>query len=359
LIELSLEQKKVIKNNFNKFKEYMGSSEFKKDFRDREDRVAYYQHDLPGKIEEFSEVDVEEIITKLWAARIWGNKLYHAQKILSDNGIEKIQTEFKHLLDTKKPASDRYQRMLKKITGLGPSSITEMLCYIQPDECGIWNRKARDALKILNITDVDPNKYQISAKEYETFNDILKSIANELKLLKVTKPLELEIDLLYVDFFLYTVAQNEKPILDTEDEDFDHNEIRDLTEDIGVMLGFETSKELRIAHGAQVDVVWRTRIGNLGTVTYVFEVHKSGSIDSLLLNLQKAKSNPTVQKLIAISDDKQLNRIEKECEGLPEEFKRDLIFWQVKDVQIVSSHLQSAMEIIDGLSLTSETFNLK
>ena len=73
------------------------------------------------------------------------------------------------------------------------------------------------------------------------------------------------------------------------------------------MLGFETSKELRIAHGAQVDVVWRTRIGNLGTVTYVLRFIVWIN-HSLRLNLQKVKSNPTVQKLIAISDDKQLNR---------------------------------------------------
>jgi hypothetical protein len=29
---------------------------------------------------------------------------------------------------------------------------------------------------------------------------------------------------------------------------------------------------MSIAHGAKVDVVWRARIGNLGAVTYIFEV---------------------------------------------------------------------------------------
>jgi len=359
MFELSSEQKKVIKNNFNKFIEYMGTSEFKRDFKDREDRVLYYQQVLPDRIDELSEIDVDDIVTNLWAARIWGNKLYHAQKIISDNGLQKLQTEFKHLLDKNKPPSQRYHRMLKNVTGLGPSSITEMLSYIQPNECGIWNKKARGALEILGIFDVDPKKYEITDQEYEMFNHVLNAIANEIKDFRASEMSEIEIDLLFVDFFLYTVIQDEKPIVDIEYKEFDHDEIKDLTADVGSMLGFETNKELRIAHGAQVDVVWRTKIGNLGTVTYVFEVHKSGSIDSLLLNLQKAKSNPTVQKLIAISDEKQLNKIEKECEGLPEEFKRDLVFWNVKDVQEVSSHLQSAMEIIDGLTLTSETFNLK
>lgn len=356
VFKLSEEQKKSLKSYFKNFNEYMNSPEFKKDLKDREVRVKYYDEDLPTVVDELSELDVEEIVTQLWASRFWGNKQYHAQKIISDNDIEKLQEEFKHLLNKNKRAGVRYQRMVKNVTGLGPSSVTEMLTYIQPQECGIWNRKARTALKKLEITEIDPKKYQISPQEYETFNSILKAIAEELKNSKTIKIPDSEIDLLFVDFFLYTLTQDYEPIIETEDEDFDHNEIRDLTEEIGAMLGFETSKELRIAHGAQVDVVWRTRIGNLGIVTYVFEVHKSGSMDSLLLNLQKAKSNPTVQKIIAISDEKQLAKIEKECEGLPEEFKRYLVFWNVKDVQKVSEHLQSAMEIIDDLGLSPEPF---
>jgi hypothetical protein len=100
-----------------------------------------------------------------------------------------------------------------------------------------------------------------------------------------------------------------------------------------------------------VDVVWRARIGNLGMVTYVFEVHKSGSMDSLLLNLQKAKSSPTVQKVIAVSDDEQLERIEHECEGLPHEFQAALAFWPVGEVQRVGEQLQGAIESINRLGL--------
>ena len=72
--------------------------------------------------------------------------------------------------------------------------------------------------------------------------------------------------------------------------------------------------------------------------------------------MQKAKSNPTVQKVIAISDEAQLQKIEKECEGLPTEFKRDLTFWQVKHVQQVAENLQSSMEIINSLDLIRGTF---
>jgi hypothetical protein len=127
-----------------------------------------------------------------------------------------------------------------------------------------------------------------------------------------------EVDLLLVDFFLYEVAQSVKvavkpggPLTSStiKPEDFDHNEVRDLLADIGTSLGFDADTEVRIAHGAQVDVVWRARIANLGLVTYVFEVHRSGSMDSLILNLQKARGASSVQKVIAVSDEAQLDQI--------------------------------------------------
>lgn len=82
----------------------------------------------------------------------------------------------------------------------------------------------------------------------------------------------------------------------------------------------------------------------------MFEVHKSGSIDGLLLNLQKARSNPTVQKVITVSDEKQLDQIRQETSGLPEEFRKAMAFWKVNEVQEVAEKLQSVSEIISSLA---------
>ena len=90
---------------------------------------------------------------------------------------------------------------------------------------------------------------------------------------------------------------------------------------------------------------------SLGIVQYVFEVHKSGSLDSLLLNLQKAKSSPTVQKVIAVSDEVQLQKIRKECQGLPHEFSTGLALWGVAEVQEVGQHLEAATRSIEKLGL--------
>lgn len=349
LIDLNPEQKKAIRIHLKKFSKYTSGEQFRKDQENRINRVLYFQRELPKKIDELSEVEMEKIITMLWASRMWGNKQYLAQKVIADNGIEKLQHELNLLLNTSSPIATRYERFLKEIKRLGPASVTEMLCYIQPDTCGIWNQKARQALRILGLDSyVSSAKYQVSGNEYETFNKILIAISEELEKAKFK-----DVDLLLVDFFLYEVSQAKAT---PEPSPFDHYEIRDLIQNIGVMLGFDADTEVQIGHGAKVDVVWRARIGNLGLVTYVFEVHKAGSIDSLLLNLQKANSSPTVQKVIAVSDKVQLEKIHLESEGLPEEFRRCLGFWKVTEVQKVGENLQSAIDVINNLGLVQGTF---
>lgn len=346
---LTLEQKKLIKNYLQPFANYVTSEQFHEDQAEREARVTYFQKELPKKIGEFSEAEIGELVVKLWASQMWGNKQYLVQKIISDNGIEKLRHELKLLLDTSSSVTTRYERFLKEVKRLGPASLTEMLCYIQPQICGIWNQKARHALKILGLDSyVDPNKYRLSADEYETFNQVLRAIAQELEAAQFKN-----VDLLFVDYFLYEVGQAtpEQPSPQEPSEAFDHDEMRDIIQTVGVMLGFDAEAEVQVGHGARVDVVWRARIGNLGLVTYVFEVHKSGSIDGLLLNLQKAKSSPTVQKVIAVSDEIQIEKIKNESEGLPEEFRRALAFWRVEEVQKVAENLQSAIEVINRLCL--------
>jgi len=105
-----------------------------------------------------------------------------------------------------------------------------------------------------------------------------------------------------------------------------------------------------------VDVLWRAQIGNLGVVTYVFEVQKSGSIDSLILNLQRARANPTVQKVVAVSYGQQLERIRNETVGLPAEFRDALALISVSDVETIFANSSKAMGIIEQLQLVKDLF---
>ena len=129
-ISLTPEQKRAIKTHLQAFRRYAASEQFQKDQEERLSRVSYFQRELPGRVAELSEADMDELITMLWASRMFGNKQYLVQKVISDNGIEKLRRELKLLLDTSSPVAARYERFLKEIKRLGPAALTEMLCYI-------------------------------------------------------------------------------------------------------------------------------------------------------------------------------------------------------------------------------------
>jgi hypothetical protein len=297
------------------------------------------------------------LITQLWATQFWRNQQYILDKIISSNGLEKLRRALADLLCGNSTVPDRYDGFLDNIKHLGPASVTEMLASKAPDQCAIWNDKARKALTILGFeTDLPLTKYRITGEELAKFNDVCRKIADELAAAGLAKP-----DLFGVDYFLYEVAQAApSPVVTPpkpgEGKQFDHDEIGDHLRDIGFWLGFQADTRQKVSHGAEVDVLWRAQIGNLGTVTYIFEVQKGGSIDSLILNLQRARANPTVQKVVAVSDEVQLERIRKETVGLPAEFRDALALMSVVDVETIYANLSKAMSIIDQLQLVNDLF---
>ena len=172
-------------------------------------------------------------------------------------------------------------------------------------------------------------------------------------------------NLLSVDYLLWMIAKNESTIEEPTSKEkkekgksvsgtSEHSEIIQKIIDIGVCLGFEAEKEVKVAHGAVVDAVWKVRIGNMGMIMYVFEVQSHGSIDSLILNRQKAGNNKAVQRLIAVSDTKQLQQIKEEVAPLK---NLDLILWDFDDVRVVHESLNTAFESINKLGLVPPDFN--
>jgi len=354
-MELNEEQQRKIKEYLNKL---MSSLDFKKEIFSRKKRREFVVNLLSKeKLKSMTELEFGELISKLWASAIWGNKDYLVQKIIDSNGLDKIVDELENLLYGSESFDKRFDRFLREIKGLGPATITEILCLYDPSQYGIWNDKARKALKILQFNALPLTKYKISGKEYIEINKVLLEIAQYLKDLGIE-----DADLLAVDYFLYEVWNTEKERSEEktskilEEKEFDHDEIRDFIRDIGNWLGFEVDVEKQIAPGARVDCVWMARIANLGIVTYIFEVHKNGSIDSLILNLQKALNNPTVQKIIAVSDAQRIKKIQREVRGLPENFRKSLTFWEVGDVINTHERLSEAMESISKLELVKSRF---
>ena len=111
---------------------------------------------------------------------------------------------------------------------------------------------------------------------------------------------------------------------------------------------------MKITTGAVVDAVWEAKIGNMGKAIYVFEVQSKGSIDSLILNLKKAQSNAAVQAVVAVADEAQLAKINRESAGVIDE--KSLRTWESDDVLAVYDSLARAHESINKLALVPESF---
>lgn len=345
--KLSKENINLIKDYYKKFK---SSKQFFKDLELRKKEVEKVKRYLKKEtLESMDEFMFGEIISNLWATALWGNKEYKVKTIIDANGIEKIRKELINLLFGKDSIDIRYDKFKKEIKYLGPASITEILCLFNPNEYGIWNDKARKGLEKLGITYLPLNKYYITGKEYVEIINGFQEISNELKNLGYPKS-----DLLGVDYFLFEITIFKEG--EIREKEFEHDEIRDKIKEIGDWLGFETQIEEKIAKGSKVDVIWRAKIGNLGVVTYVFEVHKKGSIDSLILNLEKALNNPTVQKLVAVTSSNLIENIKEEVKTLPENFRKSLTYWKVIDVIETYDNLSKVIENINKLDLIKSQF---
>ncbi|HBJ78284.1 MAG TPA: hypothetical protein DDY85_04505 [Fusobacterium sp.] len=337
---------------------------YEENWNERKERKEFYQNFTKEKLLSMSEEIFFEYIGKLWSMLIWGNKQYIINKLIEDNSFDKLKKELAEFLYGIKPLEIRWDSFLKSIKGLGPATMSELLTYINPREYVIFNKTTILCFKYLDIPNMPKYNYQYTGKKYIEVCKIAKKISVELE-----KIGEEDYDLLAVDYFLWDeilpYAESKEEIstskreiklknISTIESISLHDEIKEKLEIIGKLLGFESRSEVKITTGAIVDVVWEAKIGNMGKAIYVFEVQSKGSIDSLILNLRKAQSNPAVQAVVAVSDEGQLSKIIKESAGVIEE--KSLRTWDIEDIIKVYDSLVRAHESINKLSLVPESF---
>ncbi|MDR1182159.1 MAG: hypothetical protein LBL13_09310 [Bacteroidales bacterium] len=320
---------------------------------------AYTKERMLGMTEE----DIYEYIAPLWAMLLWGNKKYVIDKLIANNGLEQLRKQLANLVWGTDKLENRWNEFRKKIKGMVPAMMSELLCKTHPNDCALWNRRALVAFNYLEIYSLPRYDYQFNGKMYSYLCEQAKSIAKIMNEEQIPA-----VDLLTVDYFIWQelqvqdnlskisfneiskAAEQVKPIPAKEAE-FIHNDIRDKLAEIGRWLGFNTEIEKKVADGAVVDAVWEVIIGNMGRVIYVFEVQTSGSIDSLLLNLMKAKNNKAVQGIVAVTDQKQIEKIKRESGALNQQFNGELKFWDYQEVLKIHESLQYVNESINNLGL--------
>jgi len=334
-----------------KYNDWLGSDEFREASEDRRNKTSQYERLLSRDgISAMTEVEVHELISSLWAFGGWGNKDYLVDRLLGAVRLDEFKGLLRDLLWGADPLCKRYDNFNESVKYLGSAAISEILAFVHPSDCMIWNERTRVGLKGIGFLRDFVDYYWIDGDDYEKICSECKRILSLLNELDIHAS-----DLLDVDLFLYQVSIMEE--LEEEEEeqaityDFDHHEIKEKIFEVGQYLGFEAEKEVRIARGAQVDAVWTIHLGNLGVVKYVFEVHKGGSLDSTILNLQRARRNPAVQKGIIVSNTDGLQHAKAEVETLGEDFSSSLAYLEAVDVLKIEKSLREAWQIINGLEL--------
>ena len=326
--------------------------------QEREERISYYQAYDRQRLSAISEEDFVTYIGQLWASNMYGNKKYITDKMIESNGgFSALLSRLTEFLYGAQDIRQRWDTFLRSAKFFGPSIMSELLGYIYPHEYALSNSQVIKALTYLGYTDLPLHNSQYTGKKYIEICDRIKEVGVVLSQNGITCD-----NLLEVDYFLWEVASHgETPpeahptvTLDIRSP-FEHDDIKEKIANIGTMLGFKTSTEVTVAAGAKVDAVWSIDIGNMGRVMYVFEVQSKGSIDSLILNLQKAATNKAVQAVVAVSDEEQLQRIKREAAPLRFEMK----FWEHGNVSEVFENLSKAFDSINKLALVPNEWNMR
>ncbi len=299
-----------------------------------------------------------DLLSPLWAMLMWGNKRYQVDNIIEANGMPLLRTQFANLLYGTQSIDKRWDEFRSKIKGVGPAIMSELLCKMYPDEYLLWNRKTYTGFRALEIADIPRYEARLDGKTYARLNrtghDLLTharkthaAVVSDMLALNVFIWQELQIE---SSVETETTPSQEEALPENKKEAaFIHNDIRDKIAEIGRFLGFHAEVEKRVATGAVVDATWEVTIGNMGRVIYVFEVQTSGSIDSLLLNLMKAKNNKAVQGIIAVTDRQQIEKIRREAEALA--IRDEIKYWDYITVLKVHESLQFVNESINNLDL--------
>ncbi|CAG0985933.1 hypothetical protein ARNL5_02840 [Anaerolineae bacterium] len=364
---LSPTQQETIARYVPVFRRYLDDAENDSNLLEQQARRELYSQLLtPDALKHMGELEFGQVISSLWSSRLWGNKGYLVEKLIRDNTLPALVDELRRLLWGRGAVGTRFDAFRRAVKGMGAASITELLAFVHPERCGLWNDMARAALDVLGFREDFPTlrKAQISGDEYESFNDLLTAIQSELGAHRID-----DLDFLGVNYFLFAVWENARerlplservppPPPEAPEEDFDHDEMVEHLVNIGQWLGFQAEKEKMVARGSRVDVLWQAQIGNLGVVSYVFEVQRRGSIDSLILNLQRAQNNPTVQRLIIVAAAENIDHIKGEIASLPESFRKSVGFMEVREALRAAELIGELSGIIGKLELVRSQFGV-
>jgi len=385
LASLTTDQKAKLEQYLDGFKEFMGTAQGLEWDAERKQRKEEFSKKL-GKehISHLTEEEFKDLLKSLWANAMWVKKDVKANKVVQDNGIEKIRKEFEELLYGTNPLHQRYDRFKKTIKGLGISSISEMLVFVSPDKYCLWNRTPINVLPFLGMKNLLPNKvwntWSVDGKSYEECNKILGLIREELEFKGFPHT-----DFVDVDLYLYYLLDKVMPIEEAKRAErlreeakivrekelteklttvSTHEEAEGLLLELGNLLGYDTFVSLRdrskpykektlgeiatlqeipeftfretLEVVREIDVIWfRTE----GYPEYCFEVEHTTNVKDGLLRLYQISPLKGI-KFFIVAPTEALSKFEIELSRIP--FTRIKERYKFKSYQDLVSFLETA-----------------
>ena len=252
--------KEILYKSLNKYFSDLNKTQGLDALNERNERENFYRSYTYEKINNMDEDEFYEYISKLWAMIIWGNKHYIIDKYIADNGFDHLKKSIANLLYGSESIEQRWDNFKDNIKGFGPAMMSELLCYVNPNEYMIWNTTAANAYKNLEIKDIPKHNYQITGKKYVELTKYSKEI-QEVILEKYNR----QENLLFVDYFFWDCLREVPEDKDENAVKADtvvnnksyHNEIVDYIKNIGTLLGYNTNLKGNIKDSGKIaDAVW-------------------------------------------------------------------------------------------------------
>jgi len=179
--------------NFKKWLE-SGAGDSAKWEADRKTRLAWYrEHLTKERLAKLSREDFAILVKQLWAVNIWHNKEYKVGKVVDDNGMDKIRVALQDLFYNASPIENRWDKFRTTIKGLGPSSLSEILTFFDPEQYALVNLKPYEVLPRLGYI-IEPAK---DGKGYKKAIDELGKLKTLLKANGLA-----DADFIITDFFV-------------------------------------------------------------------------------------------------------------------------------------------------------------
>src|SRR6266853_1246466 len=161
---------------------------------ERKQRLAWYKSYLTrASIAKLTREDFATLVKSLWAVNIWHNKEYKVGKLIEDNGLERLSVSLGEIFYGTAPLERRWDAFRAAIKGFGPSSLSELLTFHDPQEYALVNLNPYRVLPLLGYT-ISP------VNDGESYRRATEEIAKVKQLLQ--KNGLAEADFILTDFFI-------------------------------------------------------------------------------------------------------------------------------------------------------------